>query len=66
MATLRRQLFNELGNQKLGLAMEAVALDDDQEMWLRLNELLPTENRHVWAARVHTLLLLDRALDHKF
>ena len=35
MATLRRQLFNELGNRRLGLAMEAVALDDDTEMWNR-------------------------------
>ena len=96
MATLRRQLFNELGNRRLGLAMEAVALDDDTEMWnrkrfpkfrvlnpggkpfyrlrtinfcgtqKRLNKLLPEDNRQVWAARVHTLLLLDRALDNKF
>ena len=66
MATLRRQLYSELGNAKLGLAMEAVSLDDDVEMWRRLNDLLPVDNRHVWAARVHTLLLLDRALDQKF
>ena len=31
-----------------------------------LDKLLPADNRHVWAARVHTLVLLDRALDSKF
>jgi len=66
MATLRRQLYNELGNSKLQLAMEAVSLDDEEDMWKRLNQLLPSDNRHVWAARVHTLVLLDRALDAKF
>lgn len=66
MATLRRQLYNELGNTKLMQAMDAVSLDDEEEMWKRLNKLLPEDNRHVWAARVHTLVLLDRALDAKY
>ena len=38
MATLRRQLYNELGNTKLMQAMDAVSLDDEDEMWKRLNE----------------------------
>ena len=37
MATLRRQLYNELGNTKLMQAMDAVSLDDEEEMWKRLN-----------------------------
>ena len=39
MATLRRQLYNELGNTKLSQAMEAVGLDDEEEMWRRLDQL---------------------------
>ena len=42
MATLRRQLYNELGNTKLTQAMDAVSLDDEEEMWKRLN---------VWGSR---------------
>ena len=38
MATLRRQLYNELGNTRLSQAMEAVGLDDEEEMWRRLDK----------------------------
>lgn len=81
MGTLQRELYNELGSQQLSLALAAVwlftfvtmilyhvyqvALDDDTEMWRRLNEILPENDRYVWAARVYTLLLLQRALDKK-
>jgi len=64
MSTLQRELFAELG-QNLSLALAAVALDDDAEMWRQLNRILPEQDRHVWAARVYTLLLLQRALDRK-
>jgi len=58
MVTLHKMLERELGISNLVKALKAVSNSNREEMWQELNNLLPSWNRDIWAARVYTLHVL--------
>ncbi|CAG5099328.1 Oidioi.mRNA.OKI2018_I69.XSR.g16451.t1.cds [Oikopleura dioica] len=66
MVTLHKMLERELGISNLVKALKAVSNPNKEEMWNQLNNLLPTWNRDIWAARVYTLHVLRGLGDHAY